>query len=153
MGGAPTEEGRVGRCTGSWSAYGWAVADRYGNDVLSGDWRKPKNGRTVDLVIEKGLVVEEPSSGYVGAVVRWEHGVVDLEDRFGKIKTYPLGPGLGGTAGAWPRSVSPLVLTYGCIPVTRPRWCATPAGSRGQRSGAALCAWNQLINVSVPCLR
>ncbi|MEU4393106.1 DUF3097 domain-containing protein [Kribbella sp. NPDC023855] len=69
------------------------MADRYGKDVLAGDWRKPKNGRTVDLVIEKGLVVEEPSSGYVGAVVRWEHGVVDLEDRFGKIKTYPLGPG------------------------------------------------------------
>ncbi|WP_328321608.1 DUF3097 domain-containing protein [Kribbella sp. NBC_00382] len=75
------------------SAYGWGVADRYGRDVLAGDWRKPKNGRTVDLVIEKGLVVEEPSSGYVGAVVRWEHGVVDLEDRHGKIKTYPLGPG------------------------------------------------------------
>ena len=68
------------------------MADRYGNDVLSGDWRKPKNGRTVEVEIEKGMVVEEPSSGFVGAIVRWEHGVVDLEDRFGKIKTYPLGP-------------------------------------------------------------
>ena len=74
-------------------AYGCAVADRYGNDVLAGDWRKPKNGRTVEVELEKGMVVEEPSSGFVGAVVRWEHGVVDLEDRFGKIKTYPLGPG------------------------------------------------------------
>jgi hypothetical protein len=69
------------------------VADRYGNDVLSGDWRKPKNGRTVEVEIEKGMVVEEPSSGFVGAIVRWEHGVVDLEDRHGKIRTYPLGPG------------------------------------------------------------
>jgi len=69
------------------------VADRYGNDVLSGDWRKPKNGRTVEVEIEKGMVVEEPTSGFVGAIVRWEHGVVDLEDRFGKIRTYPLGPG------------------------------------------------------------
>jgi len=73
--------------------YGWAVADRYGNDVLSGDWRKPKNGRTVEVEIEKGMVVEEPTSGFVGAIVRWEHGVVDLEDRHGKIRTYPLGPG------------------------------------------------------------
>src|SRR6185503_13810433 len=55
--------------------------------------RKPKNGRTVEVEIEKGMVVEEPTSGFVGAIVRWEHGVVDLEDRFGKIKTYPLGPG------------------------------------------------------------
>ena len=69
------------------------MADRYGNDVLSGDWRKPKNGRTVEVEIEKGMVVEEPSSGFVGAIVRWEHGVVDLEDRHGKIRTYPLGPG------------------------------------------------------------
>jgi len=43
--------------------------------------------------IEKGMVVEEPSSGFVGAVVRWEHGVVDLEDRHGKIRSYPMGPG------------------------------------------------------------
>jgi hypothetical protein len=73
--------------------YGVPVADRYGNDVLAGDWRKPKNGRTVEVEIEKGMVVEEPSSGFVGAIVRWEHGVVDLEDRNGRIKTYPLGPG------------------------------------------------------------
>jgi hypothetical protein len=67
--------------------------DRYGGDVLAGDWRRPKNGRTVDLEVSVGLVVEDPSSGFVGAVVRWEHGVVDLEDRFGKVRTFPLGPG------------------------------------------------------------
>jgi hypothetical protein len=39
------------------------------------------------------MVVEEPSSGFVGAIVRWEHGVVDLEDRHGRVRTYPLGPG------------------------------------------------------------
>jgi hypothetical protein len=69
------------------------VTDRYGSDVLSGDWRKPKNGRTVDLEISYGLVVEEPTSGFVGAVVRWEHGVVDLEDRFGTVRSFPMGPG------------------------------------------------------------
>lgn len=69
------------------------MSDRYGSDVLAGDWKRPKNGRTVDLEISYGLVVEEPSSGFVGAVVRWEHGVVDLEDRHGRIRSYPLGPG------------------------------------------------------------
>jgi hypothetical protein len=69
------------------------VSDRYGSDVLAGDWNRPKNGRTVDMEVSYGLVVEEPTSGFVGAVVRWEHGVVDLEDRHGKIRSYPLGPG------------------------------------------------------------
>ncbi len=45
------------------------------------------------MEVSYGLVVEEPTSGFVGAVVRWEHGVVDLEDRLGKIRSYPLGPG------------------------------------------------------------
>jgi hypothetical protein len=69
------------------------VSDRYGSDVLAGDWKRPKNGRTVDMEVSYGLVVEEPTSGFVGAVVRWEHGVVDLEDRHGRIRSYPLGPG------------------------------------------------------------
>ena len=69
------------------------MTDRYGSDVLAGDWNKPKNGRTVDLEISYGLVVEEPTSGFVGAVVRWEHGVVDLEDRHGTVRSYPMGPG------------------------------------------------------------
>ncbi|MDQ1662466.1 MAG: hypothetical protein QOJ68_2446, partial [Blastococcus sp.] len=42
---------------------------------------------------ERDLVVEDPSSGFVGAVVRCEKDVVHLEDRFGRVKGYPLGPG------------------------------------------------------------
>jgi hypothetical protein len=42
---------------------------------------------------ERDLVVEDPSSGFVGAVVRCEKDVVHLEDRFGKVRAYPLGPG------------------------------------------------------------
>ena len=59
--------------------------DRYGNDVLSGDWRAPKRGRSVDLPAERDLVVEEVETGWVGAVVRVEKAggmhVVHLEDR------------------------------------------------------------------------
>jgi hypothetical protein len=42
---------------------------------------------------ERDLVVEDPSTGFVGAVVRCEKDVVHLEDRFGKVRGYPLGPG------------------------------------------------------------
>ena len=42
---------------------------------------------------EPDLVVEDPSTGFVGAVVRCEKDVVHLEDRLGKVRAYPLGPG------------------------------------------------------------
>jgi hypothetical protein len=45
------------------------------------------------VAAERDLVVEDPSSGFVGAVVRCEKDVVHLEDRFGKVRAYPLGPG------------------------------------------------------------
>jgi hypothetical protein len=52
-------------------------------------------GRPVsaDVTVTPGLVVEEPSSGFVGAVVGWEHGQVTVEDRHGATKAFPLGPG------------------------------------------------------------
>ena len=40
-----------------------------------------------------GLVVEDVESGYVGAVVRVEYGRVQLEDRHGRTRGFPLGPG------------------------------------------------------------
>lgn len=39
------------------------------------------------------MVVEDPQSGYVGAVVRIENGRVELEDRHQRIRVFPLGPG------------------------------------------------------------
>lgn len=39
------------------------------------------------------MVVEDPQSGYVGAVVRLEGGNVELEDRHGRRRVFPLGPG------------------------------------------------------------
>src|SRR3712207_1863978 len=46
-----------------------------------------------EVEAERDLVVEDPSSGFVGAVVRREKDVVHLEDRVGKVRAYPLGPG------------------------------------------------------------
>jgi hypothetical protein len=71
--------------------------DRYGQDVLSGDWRAPRRGRSVELPAEPDLVVEEVETGWVGAVVRVEKAggmhVVHLEDRRGRSRAFPLGPG------------------------------------------------------------
>lgn len=69
--------------------------DRYGKDVLAGDWRKPARGRATEQAAEKDLVVEEVTTDFCGAIVRVDRDLhtVDLEDRQGKRRTFPLGPG------------------------------------------------------------
>ncbi len=71
------------------------MADRYGTDVLSGDWKRPPRGRSTELAAELGLVVEEVSTGFVGEIMRVERdlGTVQLEDRHLRRKVFPLGPG------------------------------------------------------------
>lgn len=73
------------------------MTDRYGQDVLSGDWRAPNRVRSVPTPAELGTVVEEVETGWVGAVVRVEKAggmqVVHLEDRKGRVRGFPLGPG------------------------------------------------------------
>lgn len=67
------------------------MADRYGTDVLADNpHRKP---RSTELPVEIGLVVEDVQTGYVGAVVRIEYGRMELEDRRGRRKPFPVGPG------------------------------------------------------------
>jgi DUF3097 family protein len=67
------------------------VADRYGIDVLANNpHRKP---RSTEQPVELGMVVEDAQTGYVGAVVRIEYGRMELEDRHGRRKPFPIGPG------------------------------------------------------------
>ncbi|OBG41029.1 hypothetical protein A5672_12995 [Mycobacterium alsense] len=69
------------------------MQDRHGTsktEVLAPGRRKP---RSTEHAAERGLVVEDAESGYVGAVVRVEYGRVDLEDRHGRTRGFPLGPG------------------------------------------------------------
>lgn len=70
--------------------------DRYGHDVLGTDWRRePKRARSVPVDAVAGLVVEDATTGWCGAVVRMERdlGTVLLEDRHGARRSFPLGPG------------------------------------------------------------
>ncbi len=78
-------------------AYPSAVSDRYGPDVLAGDWKAPPRGRSRPVEAETGIVVEEVETGWVGAVATVEKAggahVVHLEDRHGRLRAFPLGPG------------------------------------------------------------
>ncbi len=58
--------------------------------LAAGGRRRP---RSVEHPVELGMVVEDAETGYVGAVVRVEYGRIDLEDRYGKTRGFPLGPG------------------------------------------------------------
>jgi len=64
-------------------------------DVLSPGWRRPRP--LPEVAAEADLVVEEVQTGFCGAVAGCEKGpgghVVTLEDRFGKRRVFPLGPG------------------------------------------------------------
>jgi hypothetical protein len=67
--------------------------DRYDTDPLATDWRSRGTKHVPTQEAAKDLVVEEARSGFCGAVVRIERGTVELEDRFGKTRVFPLGPG------------------------------------------------------------
>lgn len=69
------------------------MTDRYGRDVLAYNPHALKRVRSIEQPVQPGMVVEEAQSGYVGAVVRVETGRVELEDRHGKVRAFPLGPG------------------------------------------------------------
>lgn len=59
----------------------------YGPDVFG------RQRRTVpEMAADEGLVVEDPDSGYCGAVVRLESDGVVLEDRHGRHRLFPLRP-------------------------------------------------------------
>jgi len=67
------------------------VADRYGTDILANNPHRRR--RSTEQPVELGMVVEDAQTGYVGAVVRIEYGRMELEDRRGHRKPFPVGPG------------------------------------------------------------
>ena len=99
-------------------------ADRYGADVLATDWRAPARGRAAPAEATLGLVVEEVMTDFCGEIVAVDRdlGTLTLEDRRGRRRGFPLGPGflLEGR---------PVVLTP---PVTR----SAPATPRRTASGS-----------------
>ena len=66
---------------------------RYPRDVLAPGWRQAGKPTTTEVPAQLGMVLEDPASGFVGALVRLENGLLVLEDRRGKRRSFPLGPG------------------------------------------------------------
>jgi hypothetical protein len=101
------------------------TSNRYRSDVLASDWQAPARGRATPAEATLGLVVEEVMTDFCGEVVAVARdlGTLTLEDRRGRRRGFPLGPGflLEGR---------PVVLT---APVTR----AAPVAPRRTPSGSA----------------
>jgi len=68
-------------------------ADPYGTDVLANFSRRTPAAQPRVVEAERDLVVEEAATGFVGAVVGLEGRLVRLEDRHGKVRLFPVGPG------------------------------------------------------------
>jgi hypothetical protein len=67
--------------------------NRYATDVLAKGWQQAGKPVSSELPVTAGLVIEDATTGFVGAVTRVENGIVVLEDRRGKLKSFPLGAG------------------------------------------------------------
>lgn len=67
--------------------------DRYGSDVLATGWRTPRRAELPAHEAARDLVVEEVATGFCGAVVAVENRTVQLEDRHGAVRAFPLGKG------------------------------------------------------------
>ncbi|HEY2557271.1 MAG TPA: DUF3097 domain-containing protein [Diaminobutyricibacter sp.] len=67
--------------------------DRYGSDVLASGWKTAGQKPVPEREAVRDLVVEDAASGFCGAVTRIERSTVELEDRFGKKRVFPLGGG------------------------------------------------------------
>src|SRR5882757_9736895 len=80
------------------------------------------------------MVVEDAQTGYVGAVVRIEYGRMELEDRRGRRKPFPVGPGylIDG---------KPVILTA-------PRRAATAAGTRTASGSVAVAGAKAKVALS-----
>jgi hypothetical protein len=97
----------------------------------------PRRRQRPEIEASNGLVVEDVETGFCGAVVRCEKtpggATVTLEDRHGKLRAFPLGPGflLDG---------SPVVLVRPRTPSQPTRPTRTASGSvavHGQRARVA----------------
>ncbi len=68
--------------------------DRYGSDVLARGWREAgRRPPPPKIPAEAGLVVEVAVDGFCGAVTRVHSGTVELEDRLGRRRLFPIGGG------------------------------------------------------------
>ncbi len=69
------------------------MEDRYGRDVLAPGWRDAGRRVVPSISATPGTVLEVAGDGFCGAVIAVTSGVVELEDRRGARRVFPLGAG------------------------------------------------------------
>lgn len=112
-----------------------SASDRYGSDVLSTDphrtGRYAVRPESVRVRLEPGMVLEDRTTGFVGAAVAVEKSggvhLVVLEDRHGVRRAFPLG------AGFWLEG-RPVIVDP---PAPRPRTPDGPVSASGRRLTAS----------------
>jgi len=67
--------------------------DRYGEDVLAAGWRDRMTKRVERVEASVGLLLERDDDGFVGEVTRVGARELELEDRHGRRRLFPLGGG------------------------------------------------------------
>jgi hypothetical protein len=66
---------------------------RYSSDDVLAGFNRRQPRRVVPVHdAELGMVVEDADSGFCGAIVKFEHGALTLQDRHGKERLFPLDP-------------------------------------------------------------
>ncbi|MGH3439554.1 MAG: DUF3097 domain-containing protein [Sciscionella sp.] len=93
-------------------------AHSYGRDALA----RQKKKAVAEVPATAGLVVEDRASGFCGAVIRYEHGGVVLEDRRGAQRVFPLRP------AAFLLEGKPVTLVRPAAP-SPPPWQSSASGS------------------------
>ncbi|MCS5717520.1 DUF3097 domain-containing protein [Herbiconiux sp. CPCC 205763] len=97
--------------------------DRYGSDVLADYNRRAAPVALPKVEAEFDLVVEEVASDFCGSVTRVEGRTVELEDRNGKRRVFPLGAGF--------------LLEGRPVQLVHPKTAATRAAEAGPRRTAS----------------
>ncbi|WNV86807.1 DUF3097 domain-containing protein [Umezawaea sp. Da 62-37] len=103
-------------------------SEDYGRDVLAGRKRKT----VPELAADPGVVVEDPVTGFCGAVVRFEYGQVVLEDRHGRQKLFALRPAAFLVDGKPVTLVKPLPARPAAAPVRSASGSVKVAGLRAR---------------------
>ncbi|GAA1124971.1 DUF3097 family protein [Microbacterium aurantiacum] len=95
--------------------------DRYGTDVLAAGWKQRQAKQLARVEATRDTVVEVADDGFCGAVTSVSGGMVELEDRVGRRRLFPLGAGF---------------LIDGADVVLIPPAPTAPAGPRRTASGS-----------------
>ena len=99
------------------------MTGRYDGDVLATGWRRPS--AVPEIAAEPDLVVEDPDSGFCGAVVGFDRDAVILEDRHGRRRSFPL-------------ALAAFLLDGEPVTLVRPR--RTPAATAPKRTASGSVA-------------